>query len=478
MTLAAIRFLGLGGAGLLVLAGWLGGAFPHGDLASTPMSIARGPYGGLILAAWLVGTLVQGYAWWAGRDHVASPRWVAVTAAWWIAPFLFAPPMGSRDVYSYACQGELFGNGLSPYEYGVSELPCTWITAVSPIWRDTPAPYGPLFVLIAAAVVMTGSSLVAVVGLFRLLAVAGVITVGLCLPTLARRCGVPPARALWVALAGPLVGAHLIAGPHNDALIIALLVTALTVLAVRPDRPPAWLAAGMLLGLAIVVKATAAVVVPFALLMVVRRPYRPGQAAVSGGVLAVSAAATTVAVTAAAGLGVGWVAGMVHTRDLVQFTSPPTAVGMTATYVGQMASASVDLVPAARLIGLLLLAAVLLVVWWRRATVAGDPVPAALHGAALAFTATVALAPSFHPWYALAPLILLAATTRRTDLIMVITVAAALLVLPDGGGLARFVKFPGAPLMTALLIVLLVRFGRARQTPTALAAGTARREPA
>ena len=38
---------------------------------------------------------------------------------------------------------------------------------------------------------------------------------------------------------------------------------------------------------------------------------------------------------------------------------------------------------------------------------------------------------------------------------MAAATAGPLLVLADGGGLARFVKFPGAPLMTLLLITLL-----------------------
>jgi alpha-1,6-mannosyltransferase len=59
--------------------------------------------------------------------------------------------------------------------------------------------------------------------------------------------------------------------------------------------------------------------------------------------------------------------------------------------------------------------------------------------------------------------VLLGATTVRTDLVMAAGVAASLLVLPDGSGLARFVKFPGAPLMTILLAALVVH--RVRDRP-------------
>ena len=455
--LRVIRYTGLAAACLLALAGHLGGALPDGDLASTPISVGRGPYGVVILAGWLAGTLGQAYAWWAARDLVPSARWAAVTIALWALPFLVVPPMGSRDVYSYACQGHLFVNGLSPYEVGVSTLPCPWIDAVSPIWRDTAAPYGPLFVLVAAAAVLLGGSLAAVVVLFRLVAVAGVVAVAVCLPVLARRCGVPAGRALWVALAGPLVGAHLIGGPHNDALMIGLVVAGLTLVVIRSGHPAAQLGAGALLGLAMAVKVTAVVVVPFAVLIAVSRPYRPGPVAGAGGRLIGGAAGAMVAVTAASGLGVGWISGMTHTQDLIQFTSPPTAVGMTLTYLARPIAPAFDAVPIVRLLALALLAVILTAVWLRCATRDDDRVRAALHGAGIAFGATIALAPSFHPWYALWPLVLMAATTVRTGLVMAAATAAAVLVLPDGGGLARFAKFPGAPIMTLVLVVLVVR---------------------
>jgi alpha-1,6-mannosyltransferase len=144
--------------------------------------------------------------------------------------------------------------------------------------------------------------------------------------------------------------------------------------------------------------------------------------------------------------------------------------------VGRLAVPDFDAVPAVRLLALVLLAVIL--IWlWLRAARADTPVPAALHGAGLAFAATIALAPSFHPWYALWPLVLLAATTVRTDLVMAASTAGALLVLPDGGGLARFVKFLGAPLMTLLLVVLVVRHLRRHKAADPPSVGRSPEEP-
>ncbi|WP_145831003.1 polyprenol phosphomannose-dependent alpha 1,6 mannosyltransferase MptB [Actinoplanes teichomyceticus] len=506
MSSRTLRWTGFGGSVLLAVAGLLGG------------------HGPAVVSGWVVGTALQAYAWWTGRDRPLAPRWVVGTIVLWAAPFLLLPPFGSRDVHSYACQGELWLRGLSPYEHTAQTLPCTWVDAVAPIWRDTLTPYGPLFVLAAAGVVAVAGALppdphvtgeLAVPLLFRVLALAGTIATAAGLPVLARRCGVPPGRALWVALAGPLVGAHLLGGPHNDALMLGFLVGGLA-LAVRfPGRPVAVLGAGVLLGCAVAIKATAVVVIPFAaLICAAARSGRlvPGVAARSGrlvsgvaarsgslvagvaarsgrlvsGVAARSAgpvagaagvpgrwaglrgvvvaaagvggaaAATFAGITAAGGLGYGWITGLRESEILIQFSSLPTALGMTLTYLGRPFDPAFDAVPAVRAVALVVLAVVLTMLWFRALRERADPGRAALHSAALALGATVALAPVVLPWYALWPLVLLAATTVATRAVMAVTVAAAFSVLPDGAGLTRTVKLPGAILVTALLAGLAV----------------------
>jgi alpha-1,6-mannosyltransferase len=223
----------------------------------------------------------------------------------------------------------------------------------------------------------------------------------------------------------------------------------------------------VLLGLAVAVKIPALVVLPFAALAAVAGPYRFRALLRDGGWVTLGAVGAMLGTTLASGLGVGWIAGVTHTKDLVQFTSPPTAVGMTLTYAGRLIDPDFDAVPAARLVALLLLAVFLVVLWWRSTPQPEMPARAPLRGAALAMAATVVLAPSFHPWYATWPLVLLAAVTVRTDFVMAVSAAAAFLVLPDGSGLARFVKFPGAPLMTLFVVVLAVRYVRRLRTERA-----------
>ncbi|GAB3942035.1 hypothetical protein GCM10027614_28370 [Micromonospora vulcania] len=113
----------------------------------------------------------------------------------WTLPLLVAPPLGSRDVYSYACQGWTYAHGVDPYAVGVAAAGCPWLDSVAPIWRDTPAPYGPVFVLLAALAVSLGGGLTGTIVLLRVIAVAGLLLAALCLPGLA---GQPGCR-----LAGP-----------------------------------------------------------------------------------------------------------------------------------------------------------------------------------------------------------------------------------------------------------------------------------
>ncbi|TDC36292.1 DUF2029 domain-containing protein, partial [Micromonospora sp. 15K316] len=466
---ARARYAGLVGAVLLAVAGYLGGALPTLPSGVTPVAIWRGPYGPLILGGWLVGTALLVGAWWALRRGAPSTGWAYRTAGLWALPLLLTAPLGSRDVYSYACQGWAYAHGVDPYVSGVAEAGCPWLGSVAPIWRDTPAPYGPVFVLLAALAVLVGGGLTGTIVLLRLFALAGVLLAAFCLPGLARAAGVPARRAVWLLLACPLVGVHLLAGAHNDAVMLGLLLPGLLVLVRRPGRPAALLLAGVLLGLAVAVKATAVVALPYAALAAV-----PGRRTVrallrDGGWLAAGVLAAMAGSSLLSGLGLGWVDGLSRSGDSEQWTSLPTAVGFVADYVGALAGREPDAVPVARAVGLLLLAGVLVVLWWRawtalrrRGDVGQRAAPSAvvrprvaLYAAGLALAATVVLAPVFHPWYATWPLALLAVSATRTIWFVLPSAVAAFLTLPDGTNLARFTKAPGAIAMTVLTLVAL-----------------------
>ena len=442
---ALVRYAGLAGSLLLAVAAWLGGASRPWQPTITPLTVFRGENGVVLPLAWLFGTALLIGAWWAGRKHVPSTRWAYVTAGLWVAPLLPFLPLGSYDVYSYACQGWQQAAGLDPYAGGVNLLGCPWADAVAPTWRASPAPYGPVFLLLAAVAAKLGQSLAGTIAVLRVIALLGVALFAVCLPRLARRAGVPAERAVWLALACPLVPIHLVSGAHNDAVMVGLLMAGLALAVVRRSLPMVTVA-GALLGLAVGVKATAVVVVPFALLMVWPGRRWPAVISMIGGV-----AGALLAVSLLAGRGLGWVTGLSGSGVSVQWTSPPTAVGMVLGLFG------LNAVPVTRVIGIVLLAGVLVWLWWRARF--EDP----LRYAAFALAATVVLAPVFHPWYAVWALVPLAATlTRETRWLIIPSAVAAALCMPDGYNLALATKVPGAIAMTALLCYFGIRFLKAR----------------
>ncbi|GAA0536792.1 alpha-(1-_6)-mannopyranosyltransferase A [Paractinoplanes ferrugineus] len=446
-TPARVRYAGLAGSLLLAVAAYRGGAHSPWSPTITPGTIITGQNGVVTPLAWLFGTALLIGAWWVGRRDLPSARWAYVTAALWMLPLLPFLPLGSYDAHSYACQGWQQAAGLDPYTGGVDLLGCPWADSVAPTWRSAPAPYGPVFLLLAAAAAKLGGSLGGTIAVLRGVAVLGVGLIAASLPALTRRTGVPLERAVWLALACPLVPIHLISGAHNDAVMLGFLLAGLALAAAR--RP---LLAGALFGLAIGVKATAVVVVPFALLLVYRpagAPAGPRLGLRKAAELIVGVVATIAAVSAVSGRGFGWIAGLTGSGISVQWTSPPTAVGMTIGLFG------VNAVPVTRVLGIVLLVVVLVRLWWR-ALSGGD----VWLSTGYAMAATVVLAPVFHPWYATWALALLAVTLRRESRwVLVPAAVVSALCLPDGYNLALALKTQGAVAMTVLLGYLgFVRF--------------------
>ena len=180
-----------------------------------------------------------------GRPGGASTRELLMIGALWCVPLALAPALFSRDLYSYLADGSILHAGLNPYHQAPDVLgrlhQTRLMDAVSPFWRHTTAPYGPSFLGIAALISgLVGSHLVAGVLLLRAVEVGGVVLVAIFVPRLARALGADPARAVWLAVIGPLILLELIGAGHNDALMAGLLVAGVTLAVER--RPLAGIA--------------------------------------------------------------------------------------------------------------------------------------------------------------------------------------------------------------------------------------------
>ncbi|MEV8515772.1 polyprenol phosphomannose-dependent alpha 1,6 mannosyltransferase MptB [Dactylosporangium sp. NPDC051484] len=441
------RWLGLAATTLLAASGFLAGKpLPHDAAWVTGVCV------------WFVGLALLARAWWALRDTTGT-RELLVTAAIWSAPLLIAPPMGALDVYAYACQGQLFDAGFNLYEHGPSALPCTWLSDVPPLWRDTPTPYGPLwFAISGGAAWLAHGHLVVAVGLFRLVAVLGLV---LCVAAAHRLTDGNAALA-----ASPLVLIHVVSGVHNDILLAGFVLAGFAF----ATRGRSGLS-GAAFGLAAAVKVTAVVAAPFAVLLVLFRGNglcRRAPVSFTGAMLL-----TYTVLAATTGHGLGFVRALGSTAELKQWLSIPTGVGMAAGYVLRAAGrpAAFDTaVAVARTLGFAALAAILLYLWWRALRTArrtpaeaADPV---LTAAGLALLATAVLGPVFYAWYALAGIAVLAGTHLTGRLrtgVHVAVVALPFLTLPDSLGLATKTKLPGAFLDVALVVAVLVRLIRSRR---------------
>ncbi|GIH08581.1 hypothetical protein Rhe02_66480 [Rhizocola hellebori] len=442
-------------------------ALAGGGLASGALPVLTlRPHADAGLIVVYFGLIVLISAWWAlGKALPSSESWLRRTLLLWLLPLALGPPLFSRDVYSYLAQGAMVVAGIDVYRFGPSHLGGPLADQVPMIWRDTPAPYGPVFLRIAAAVAQVAQSdVIAGVAGLRVVALAGLGLLVFFLPRLARICQVDPAAALWLGALNPLVLLHFVAGAHNDAVMMGLLVAGLAVAARYP------IPGAVLVALAGLVKAPAAL----GLLAVawcwadpagirvkaasdqashqgkaVARLW-PGSAgsrvkAVAGtaftrlwagsagrrvkAVLGTAsvALATGVAATFAAGTGYGWMSAL-DTPVSASNWSLSSAIGrLTGEVLRSLGSDLAALaVPTWRWIGIAAAAATALVAWHRHSPV---------YALGLSLAGFALLGPATRPWYLLWGLIPIAAAAppgAARRYCAALCAILAIVVLPDG----------------------------------------------
>lgn len=392
------------------------------------------------------------------RADRAAARAVRIAIAAWVLPLLFAPPLFSRDLFSYLAQGDLGLHGYDPYSYGVSVLNDHLSANVDPAWQNTPAPYGPLFILLAKSVVLvTGQSTIVGVLAMRAMMCAGLVLLCWALPRLADRLGGRPSVSLWFGAANPFVLVYLVGGGHNDLLMVGLLAAGTVfVLDGRHRRGFA------LVTLAFAVKATAGVLLPFLVwIWMADLPGPPGRRfarAAGQGLMVVLG--TFAACSVLAGVGLGWLPALGTSSSVIEWLSLPTAVGqLTHTVASLFASAdSQAFLSVARMIGWLVLVVLVVRQWW----LARDGVPAAtLRRAAIALLTVTLFSPATLPWYFSWALVVaagLAWTGRGLVLGAFGSIWMVAVTFPDGTtGLYDWAYLATALLAAALAAVSLVR---------------------
>jgi hypothetical protein len=403
-------------------------------------------YGGLVLLmrVWLRLSEVM-------KNHPGSPiKQLWKILALWSVPMIIAPPLFSRDVFSYAAQGEMTSYHLSPYILGPFSLGSSpYVAPVDPLWGNAPAPYGPLFLWIDGTItrITHHNHLATVVGL-RLLEVAAVALMAYALPLLARAMGRSAGEAFVLGALNPLVLLTLIGGAHNDALMAAFLTLGI---AKAMQKKPLW--GFFFCACAAAIKAPAALgmvyvawtcVSPYVSKRERLRPFLYA-GAIGAFVLGVS--------TWMAGFGFGWVKNILSNGTVRSWAAPATGVGMAITSVSHGLGVSVSetsILSVTRTLGLML--AVALCLWLllnanRRGWVRSLGVSLLL---------LVVLGPVVQPWYLVWGIVLLATSYvgREHFWILAFSITAPFLGLPGGRALLDGLIHVN-PLLTALVLALM-----------------------
>jgi len=410
---------------------------------------------GALLAAWVAVFKVV-----RRRYHAHDAVPVSTSVGLWIVwaiPFALGPALFSRDVFSYAGQGETVAQGFDPSTLGVRVLGQSneFLALVDPVWRGTPCPYGPFWLWISSGfATLSGHQPLVAVLMFRLLAIASVAVSVWCLIRLARHYGGDVSTVVVLAVCNPIVMLHAISGAHNEALMMALILVGM-VLAVEGYLVPAVVACA--LAAAIKIPAFAAVVFlgwaaagPGATFL--RRIWSTAWVSAVGG-------AVVAAVSVASGLGFGWIGALQTAGGARSLVAPARVAGIAlADLLGWFGVElyDADVKRVTTLLGLALAAALSAVILLRTK----DRVPFVSLGLALLIVSL--LGPALYPWYVLPAFAIMALTLResRMWLLIVLSVIGCVITFPSGTTALYRVGGLGAWIIPAIVVGGLVYWYR------------------
>ena len=394
-------------------------------MATTELTITMTGTVIIVLAWLLLGRFAIGSTRLGNRPRRMSRSQLDRTLLLWILPLTIAPPMFSRDVYSYLAQSEIAARGLDPYSIGPAQalgVDNVLTRTVPNIWRDTPAPYGPLFLWMGRGIShLTGDNIIAGIFLHRLLALCGVALIVWALPRLAGRCGVASVSALWLGAANPLLLFHLVAGVHNEALMLGLMLAGmeLALSAIESADPLRGRNLVLLLGGCAVITLSSSIKIPSLLALgfigmaVAKRWGGTVKSLLAAGAMTAGVAVVvTLIVSMSSGLGFGWVHTLGTANAVRSWMSLPTSVGVVTGLggvllgLGDHTTAVLSLTrPIAAVLAAFITIRMLVATFTGRLHAVG--------ALGVALGAVVLLFPVVQPWYLLWAVIPLAAWATR-----------------------------------------------------------------
>jgi hypothetical protein len=343
----------------------------------------------------------------------------------------------------------------------VSEVSGWFNSGVDPMWADAKTPYGPGFLLIERAVALVAGNSAFFAGyLFRVIGIisVGILAVGVA--RLARAHGIDSANAVWLSVLNPLVLMHLVAGSHNDGLMVAAAVVSMVCAAHKK-----FVLAVIVATVSLAIKPVGIVLFPFIALSMTtskrlrERIYQLAKVTFIGGI-------SLVTMSWIVNVGpLGWLNALSTPGAVRSWLSPMTAFGIGSgqflTLLGFVDAINTT-IPFFRFIGFLALAFTLV------ALVVKPNGRTAARGAGFSFAALVLLGPVVQPWYLLWAIPLLSASgLTRHQLRAVIIVICAFTVHGIANASATadtFIEFSdGLSMVAAALILGLAIFTSPRE---------------
>ncbi|MFR9728724.1 polyprenol phosphomannose-dependent alpha 1,6 mannosyltransferase MptB [Saccharopolyspora sp. MS10] len=428
--------------------------------------------------AWL-GMLMVVTAWlwlgklsWPGRDRIVSRTQMDRTVVMWGLPLAVAPPLFSTDMYTYLAQNAVAALGINPYALGPGTalgVDHPLVANVPNIWRDTPSPYGPLFLLFGQHIArVIGDDVVFGVLLWRVVMIIGLMLAIWAIPRLAARCGVHPVAALWLSAANPITLFHVVSGAHNEALLVGIMLAAIE-LGLRWRTPLGVIAAGVLLSIGGAIKPPGFVALGFFGIYVARR--RGGRMRDLVGVaalLGVVLLATMTIITVVSGWGLGWIETYDVPNRIKTWLAPMTAFGMTGGGLGMLlglGNHTNSMLVITKIFGYAITGGVCLRLLWL--SFKGRIEPLAALGITLGTLAV--FGPVLHPWYLLWMVVPLSLSTHdhrfRLGAAAICSVVA-LVVPPTGAAyVLRAYQIPFAVIASLIAFAVLLWLVRGKVPP-------------
>jgi hypothetical protein len=195
----------------------------------------------------------------AARTLSMKTIWTAVTALAVI--MLLGPPLLLNDIFNYLGYARLGAlHHLNPYTHGIGAISHDPVYLLS-TWRNYHSPYGELFTAITYPIGLLPLGLG--YWILKVLTVAVALAFLWVVSVCARQLGRDPRFAVALIAFNPLFVIYAIGGFHNDFFMLLPFTAAIALLLARRDR-----SAGAALMLAVGIKYTAILLLPFMLLAV------------------------------------------------------------------------------------------------------------------------------------------------------------------------------------------------------------------